>query len=103
MIDIRDPRPLAKAIGARRQIQLHLECLTRQIASRARRQATTVKARSRIRRRSGPRFYYQEFVDRLTFVRWGEFDVIACNLAMQERVIGVLQPRDKRPVYHRAA
>ena len=44
MTDIGASKPLAKAIGARRQTQRHLECLTRQIVSRARRQATTVNA-----------------------------------------------------------
>lgn len=52
MIDVRLLRPLAKAIGARREIKRHLDCLTRQIAARAGRQATTVKDRSRVRRRS---------------------------------------------------
>ena len=102
MTDIGDSKPLAKAIGARRQTQRHLECLTRQIVSRARRQATTVNARSRNRRRSGLRIYYQELVDRLTFERWVELDVIARSLAMQEQVIGKLQPRDKPPVHHPA-
>lgn len=55
MIDIRTSKPLAKAIGARRETQRHLDCLTRQIAARAGRQATTVKVRSRARRRSSPR------------------------------------------------
>jgi len=102
MTDIGASKPLAKAIGARRQTQRHLECLTRQIVSRARRQATTVNARSRNRRRSGLRIYYQEIVDRLTFERWVELDVIARSLAMQEQVIGKLQPHDKRPVHHPA-
>lgn len=69
MIEIRAPRPLTKAIGARRETQRYLERLTRQIVSRAGRQATTVKTRSRNRRGSGPRIYYQELVDRLTFER----------------------------------
>ncbi len=95
-------KPLAKAIVARREIRRHLECLTRQIVSRARRQATTVNARSRNRRRSGLRIYYQELVDRLTFEHWVELDVIACRLAMQEWVIDELRHRDKRPVHHPA-
>lgn len=94
MTDIGISKPLAKAIGARRETQRYLERLTRQIVSRAGRQATTGKTRSRNRRRSGPRIYYQELVDRLTFERWAELDVIACNLAMQEPVNGELQPRD---------
>lgn len=102
MIDNRASKPLAKAIVARREIQRHLECLTRQIVSRAGRQATTVNARSRNRRRSGLRIYYQELVDRLTFEHWVELDVIACRLAMQEWVIDELRHRDKRPVYHPA-
>lgn len=34
MIDIRASKPLAKVIGARRETQRHLECLTRQIMAR---------------------------------------------------------------------
>lgn len=103
IIDIGVSKPLAKAIGARQETQRHLECLTRQIASPARRQATTVKARSRTRRRSDPRIYYQELVDRLTFERWVELDIVACSLAMQEQVIRELRHRDKRSVHHLAA
>jgi hypothetical protein len=102
MTDIGASKPLAEAIGARRQTQRHLEFLTRQIVSRARRQATTENARSRNRRRSGLRIYYQELVDRLTFERWVELDVIARSLAMQEQVTCKLQPRDKPPVHHPA-
>ncbi len=102
MIDNRASKPLVTAIVARQETQRHLECLNRQIASRARRQATTVKARSRPRRRSGPRTYNQELVDRLTFERWVELDVIACRLAMQEWVIDELRHRDKRPLHHPA-
>ncbi|TZG30985.1 hypothetical protein [Agrobacterium sp. B1(2019)] len=103
MTDIGISKPLAKAIGARRETQRHLERLTRQIVSRAGRQATTVKTRSRGCRRSGPRTYHQELVDRLTFERWVELDVVACSLAMQEQVIRELRHRDKRPVHHLAA
>ena len=88
MIDIRLLRPLAKAIGARRETQRHLDCLTRQIAARAGRQATTVKVRSRVRRRSSPRLYHRELVDRFAFERWEELETIACRLAMQEQLIG---------------
>lgn len=35
MIDVRTSKPLAKAIGAQRVIQRHLDCLSRQIAARA--------------------------------------------------------------------
>jgi hypothetical protein len=77
MIDIRTSKPLAKAIGAQREIQRHLDCLSRQIAARAGRQATTVKVRSRARRRSSPRLYHREIVDRLAFERWVELDMIA--------------------------
>ena len=94
LTDIGISKLLAKAIGARRETQRYLERLTRQIVSRAGRQATTVKTRSRNRRRSGPRIYYQELVDRLTYERWAELDVIACNLAMQEPVKSELQLRD---------
>ena len=102
MIDMRLLRPLAKAIGAQREIQRHLECLNRQIAARAGRQATTVKVRSRARRRSSPRLYYRELVDRFAFERWVELDTIACRLAMQEQVIGAFQHRDHEPVLHPA-
>ena len=102
MINIRASKPLAKAIVARREIQRHLECLTRQIRARAGRQATTVKARRRASRRSGPRTCHQELVDRLTFERWVELDMIDCRLAMQERVISQLQHRDKQPLHHSA-
>lgn len=102
MIDIRLLRPLAKAIGARRETQRHLDCLTRQIAARAGRQATTVKVRSRARRRSSPRLYHREIIDRLAFERWVELDMIACRLAMQEQVIGAFQHRDREPVLHPA-
>lgn len=66
MIDIRASKPLAKAIGARRETQRHLECLTRQIMARASRQATTVNVQSQTRRRSGPRTYDRELIDRRT-------------------------------------
>ncbi len=102
MIDIRLLRPLAKAIGARREIERHLDCLTRQIAARAGRQATTVKVRSRARRRSGHRSHYLELVDRFAFERWVELDAIACRLAMQELVIRAFQRRDCEPVRHPA-
>ncbi|WP_434730683.1 hypothetical protein [Rhizobium binae] len=100
MIDVLSSKPLAKAIAVRRETQRHLDCLTRQIAARAGRQATTVKVRSRARRRSGHRIHHQELVDRLAFERWGELDTIACRLAMQEQVIGELQRRDREPVQH---
>ena len=102
MIDVRLLRPLAKAIGARREIKRHLDCLTRQIAARAAGQATTVKVRSRARRRSSPRLYHRELVDRLAFERWVELDTIACRLAMQEQVIGELQYNDREPAQHPA-
>ena len=86
-------RPLAKAIGARRETQRHLYFLTRQIAARAARQATTVKVRSRARRRSSPRLYHRELFERFAFERWVELDTIACRLAMQEQVIGAFQHR----------
>ncbi len=98
MIDMRLLRPLAKAIGARRETQRHLDCLTRQIAERAGKQATTVKVRSSERRRSSPRLSSRELVDRFAFERWVELDTIACRLAMQEQVIGELQYDDREPV-----
>jgi hypothetical protein len=102
MIDIRLLRPLAKAIGARRETQRHLDCLNRQIAARAGRQATTVKVRSRARRRSSPRLYLRELFDRFAFECWVELDTIACRPAMQEQVIGAFQHRDREPVQHPA-
>ncbi len=102
MIDIRASKPLAKAIGARRETQRHPECLTRQIMARARRQATTANVHSRTRRRSGPRTYYRELIDRLTFERWVELDTITCRHAMQEQVICELQHRDDAPMHHPA-
>jgi hypothetical protein len=101
MIDVPVLRPLAKAIGAQREIQRHLDCLTRQIAARAGRQATTVKVRSR----AAPvqsRLYHRELFDRFAFERWVELDVIACRLAMQEQVIEAFQHRDREPVLHPA-
>jgi len=88
MTDVLASKPLAKAIGARRETLRHLDCLTRQIAARAGRQAITVKVRSRARRRSGPRLYHQEFADRLAFERWTELDTLVSRLAIQERIIG---------------
>lgn len=102
MIDVRLLRPLAKAIGARRETQRHLDCLTRQIAARAGRQATTVKVQSRARRRSSPRLYLRELFDRFAFERWVELDTLACRLAMQEQVIWAFQHRDREPVLHPA-
>lgn len=102
MIDVRGSKPLAKTIGAQRETQRHLDCLIRQIAARAGRQATMVKVRSRARRRSSLRPYHRELVDRLAFERWVELDTIACRLAMQEQVIGAFQHRDREPVLHPA-
>ncbi|PPJ49211.1 hypothetical protein C0075_01145 [Rhizobium sp. KAs_5_22] len=98
MIDVLASQPLAKAIGVRRETQRHLDCLTRQIAARVGRQATTVRAR----RRSGHRLHYQELVDRLAFERWSELDAIARRLAMQLQVIGDFQRRDHERVQHPA-
>ena len=95
-------RPQAKAIRDRRETQRHLDCLSRQIAARAARQTTTMKVRSRARRRSGPRLYHRELVDRFAFERWVELDTIACRLAMQEQVIGAFQHRDREPSLHPA-
>lgn len=91
MIDVLASKPLAKAIGARRETLRHLDCLTRQIAARAGRQVITVKVRSRARRRSGPRLYHQELADRLAFERWGELDTLASRLAVQEQIIHELK------------
>lgn len=91
MIDVLVSMPLTKAIGARRETQRHLDCVTRQIAARAGRQAITAKVRSRARRRSGPRLYHQELADSLTFERWGEFDTLTCRLAVQEQTVDALE------------
>ncbi|MGV1787848.1 MULTISPECIES: hypothetical protein [Agrobacterium] len=94
MIDVLASKPLAKAVSARRETQRHLNCLSRQIAARAGRQATTVKVRSRARHRSGPRHYHRELVERLVFERWGELDGLDRRLAAQEQVIDELEHRD---------
>lgn len=91
MIDVFAPKPLEKAIYARRETQQHLDCLTRQIAARAGRQAITVKVRSRARRRSGVRLHHQELADRLAFERWGGLDTLASRLAAQEQIIDELE------------
>ena len=87
-------RPLAEAVNARRETQRHLDCLSRQIAARAGRQATTVKVRSRARRRSGPRHYHWELVERLVFGRWGELDGLDRRLAAQEQVTDEIEHCD---------
>lgn len=97
------PKPLLKAIGAQRETQRHLDCLTRQIAARAGRQATTVKVRSRTRRRSDLRLYHRELVDRLTFERRGELDAVTGRLARQDQVINQLGRNDHAPEQLRAA
>ncbi|MCV3739341.1 hypothetical protein OCK02_24560 [Rhizobium sp. TRM96647] len=94
MIDVCALRLLATAIGTRREI--HLDCLTRQIAARAGRQATTVS------RRSDVRLNRHKFIDSLTFERWSERDMIACRLAAQEQVIDELQRSGDPPVRPRA-
>ncbi len=91
MTDVLASRPLAKAIRARRETLRHLDCLTRQIAARAGRQAITLKVRSRARRRSDPRLYHQELADRLSFERWGELDTLTCRLVVQEQIIDALE------------
>jgi len=93
MIEILTPKPLEKAIGARRETQQHLDCLNRQIAARAGRQAITVKVRSRARRRSGFRLYRHDLADRLAFERWAELDTLAHRLALQQQVIDELELR----------
>lgn len=75
-------------------MQCHLDCMTRQIAARAARQATTVKVRGRTGRRSGPRLYHLELSDRFTFERWAQRDAIAGKLAQQEQAIDGLGRRD---------
>lgn len=97
MIDVLALNPLAKAIGARRETQRHLDCLTRQIAARAGRQAITAKVRSRARRRSGHRHYQQELADRLTFERWRELDALMWRLRVQEQIIDEYKRRDDPP------
>lgn len=87
-------RPLAKAVSARRETQRHLDCLSRQIAARAGRQAITVKVWSRARRRSGPLHYHRELVERLAFERRGELDGLDRRLAAQEQVIDELERCD---------
>lgn len=98
MIDVLAPKPLEQAIGARHEIQRHLDCLNRHIAARAGRQAITVKVRSRARRRSGPWVYYQELADRLAFERWGELDTLTRRLVMHEQIIDALEHCTDAPV-----
>ncbi|NRF17612.1 hypothetical protein [Agrobacterium pusense] len=98
MNDVLFAKPLARAIGARRETQRHLDCLTRQIAARAGRQTITVEVRSRVRRRSGPRLYHQELADRLAFERWRELDTLASRLAEQEQIIDALEHCGDAPV-----
>ncbi|AMD56827.1 hypothetical protein AWN88_00650 [Agrobacterium tumefaciens] len=97
MIDVLALKPLAKAIGARRETQRHLDCPTRQIAARAGRQAITAKVRSRVRRRSGHRLYHQELADRLTFERWRELDAVTWRLRVQEQIIDEYKRSDDAP------
>ncbi|TPP05049.1 hypothetical protein [Rhizobium glycinendophyticum] len=97
MIDVLVSKPLAKAIGPRRETQRHLDCLTRQIAARAGRQAITAKVRSRARRRSGHLLSQQELADRLTFERWRELDALTCGLRLQEQIIDECKRRDDAP------
>ena len=99
MIDIRASKPLAKAIGARRETRRHLECLTRQIMAHAGRQAITVKARSRTRRRFGPRTHHQELVDRLTegdvvSFEFDQLDELAPFADLEGEVGGLIGPDD---------
>lgn len=98
MIDVFVPKPLAEAVGSWRETQRHLDCLNRQIAARAGRQAITIKVRSRGRRRSGPRLYHRELADRLAFERWGELNTLASRLAVQEQVIAALEHCGDGPV-----
>lgn len=91
MIDILAPKSLDKAIGARRETLQHLNCLTRQIAAHAGRQAITVKVRSRARRRSGFRLYPQDLAERVAFERWAELDTLGHLLAFQEQMIDALE------------
>lgn len=95
--------PLAEAISARCETERYLDCVTRQIAARARRQAITKTVRSRMRRLVRPRLDQRKFIERLVFERRGELDPIACRLTMHERVIGKLQHRDLKLVSHQAA
>lgn len=98
MINALVSMPLAKAIGARRETQRHLDCMTRQIAARAGRQATTVMVRSRTRRRSNPRLSHLELLDGLTFERWRDLDTVVRTLALQEQVLDELEHCDHKTV-----
>lgn len=102
MMDELVPKPLAKAIGAWRETQRRLDCVTRQIAARAGREAITVKVRSRARCRSGCRLYHRELADRLVFERWGELYTLVSRLAVQEQMIDELADCDDAPGLHRA-
>lgn len=87
MIDVLHPKPLANAICAWREAQRHLDCLARQIAAYAGRQAITVRVQSQARRGFGPRPYRHELADRLAFERWAELDTHAQRLALQQQII----------------
>lgn len=63
MMDVLASGSLSKAVSARRETQRHLNCLTRQIVARARRQAVSAKVRSRARRRSASRVDHLELAD----------------------------------------
>ncbi len=97
MIDVLALKPLAQAIGARRETQRHLDCLIRQIAACAGRRAITAKVRSQARRRSGHRLYQQELADRLTFERWRELDAVTWRLRVQEQIIDEHERCDDAP------
>ncbi len=98
MIDALASRSLATAVSARRETLRHLDCLTRQIAARAGRQAITVRVRSRSLRRSSPRLYHQELVERLAFERWSELDTLTCRLVVQEQIIDALEYCGDAPI-----
>lgn len=57
----------------------------------------TMKARSRVRRRSGHRLYQHQLADRLTFERWRELDAVMWGLRVQEQIIDEYKRRDDAP------
>jgi hypothetical protein len=82
MIDAYASKTRAKAIDAGRITQWHLECLADCVARRKTdddREGAEPSAAE-----IGSSYYFRELVDRLTFERWVELDMIAWGLAVQE-------------------
>jgi hypothetical protein len=90
MIDVLASGSLSTAVSARRETQRHLNCLTRQIAARARRLAVSAKFLSRARHRSAPDVDHVELADRLALERRHELGELASRLVVQGQIIDEL-------------